>query len=133
MLPTNSGVTWPVGSEEEAKNRFSGWQPCRTFWILDQNDFNYFDLLITLMLPSSFKPIYFLFQVKMRKIGFQDDGHLVYSIGAILATFYLQVTPMLPTKFHVNWPFFSGEEVKNKFLRWWPWQPSWILDWNHLT
>ena len=29
--------------------------------------------------------------------------------------FYLQVTPMLLSKFHVNWPFISGEEVKNRF------------------
>ena len=29
--------------------------------------------------------------------------------------FDLQVTPMLPTKFQVNWPFGSGEEVKNSF------------------
>ena len=26
--------------------------------------------------------------------------------------FYLQVTPMLPTKFQVYWPFVSGEEEK---------------------
>ena len=29
--------------------------------------------------------------------------------------FALQVTPMLPTEFHVNWPFCSGEEDKNRF------------------
>ena len=33
---------------------------------------------------------------------------------------------MLPTKFRVNWPFGSGEEAKNRFSRWWPWQPSWV-------
>ena len=38
----------------------------------------------------------------------------------ILAIFDLQVTPMLPTKFQVNWPFGSGEEAKNMFLRWLP-------------
>ena len=27
---------------------------------------------------------------------------------------------MLPTKFQVNWPFSSGEEVKNRFSRWPP-------------
>ena len=27
---------------------------------------------------------------------------------------------MLPTKFHVYWPFVSGEEVKNRFSRWRP-------------
>ena len=30
----------------------------------------------------------------------------------ILATFDLQVTLMLPSKFGVNWPFGSGEEAK---------------------
>ena len=33
----------------------------------------------------------------------------------ILAIFDLQVTPMLPSKFGVNWPFFSGEEAKINF------------------
>ena len=32
---------------------------------------------------------------------------------------------MLPTKFRVNWPIVSGEEVKNRFSKWLPWQPSW--------
>ena len=31
----------------------------------------------------------------------------------ILAIFDLQVAPMLPSKFGVNWPFGSGEEAKN--------------------
>ena len=47
----------------------------------------------------------------------------------ILAIFDLQVTLMLPTKFQVNWPFDSGEEAKNRFLRWPPLRPpSWISD-----
>ena len=33
----------------------------------------------------------------------------------ILAIFYLQDTPMLLSKFVVNWPFGSGEEKKNRF------------------
>ena len=33
----------------------------------------------------------------------------------ILAIFDLQVTPMLPSKFGVNWPFGSGEEAKIDF------------------
>ena len=37
---------------------------------------------------------------------------------------------MLPTKFRVIWPFGSGEEAKNRFSRWLPWQPSWISYWN---
>ena len=39
----------------------------------------------------------------------------------------LQVTPMLPTKFQVKWPFSSGE-AKNRFSRWLSWRPSWISD-----
>ena len=35
---------------------------------------------------------------------------------------------MLPTNFRVNWPFSSGEEVKNRFSKWLPWQRSWISD-----
>ena len=40
----------------------------------------------------------------------------------------LQVNLMLSTKFRANWPFGSGEEVKNRFSRWRPWRPSWISD-----
>ena len=70
-------------------------------------------------------------QEKKRKIDFQDcghGGHLGFPIGTILAIFDLQVTPMLPSKFGVNWPFGSGEEAKNRFSRWRPWRPSWISD-----
>ena len=50
-----------------------------------------------------------------------NGGQLAFTIGMILAIFDLRVTPMLPTKFRVNWPFGSGEEAKNRFLRWLPW------------
>ena len=43
-------------------------------------------------------------QEKKRKIDFQDGGHLGFPIGTILAIFDLQVIPMLPTKYRVNWP-----------------------------
>ena len=36
----------------------------------------------------------------------------------ILSIFYLQVAPILPTKFAVNLPFGSG--VQNRFSRWPP-------------
>ena len=39
----------------------------------------------------------------------------------------------LPTKFRVNWPFGSGEEVQNRFIRQPPWWPSWVTDWNDFT
>ena len=35
---------------------------------------------------------------------------------------------MFPTKFGVSWHFGSGDEVKNRFSGWRPWQPSWISD-----
>ena len=53
------------------------------------------------------------------KIDFQDgdhSGHLGFPIGTILATFDLQVTLRRPTKFHVSWPFVSGE-ANNGFSR----------------
>ena len=65
-LPTQVG-NWPFSSGEEVKNRFSRWPPWWPSWVFNQNDFTFF---------------------------------------------YLQVTPMLPTKFQVNWPFGSGEEMK---------------------
>ena len=42
----------------------------------------------------------------------------------MVAIFDLQVTPMLPTKFQINKPFGSREEVKNRFSRWPPWRIS---------
>ena len=53
----------------------------------------------------------------MRK-DFQDGhhgSHLGFPISKILAVFNLQVTPMLPTKFGVTWPFSSGDKRKIDF------------------
>ena len=61
-----------------------------------------------------------LVEEKKRKIDFQDGhhgGHFGFPIRTILAIFDLQVTPLLPTRFRVIWPFGSGEEEKNRFLR----------------
>ena len=88
------------------------------------------------MLPTKFRSIGLLFQEKKRKIDFQDGrhgAHLGFQIGAILAIFDMQLTPMLPTKFQVNWPFGSGEEAKNRFSRWLAWWPSWISDRNDFS
>ena len=55
------------------------------------------------------------------KTDFKDGhhgGNLGFQIRTILAIFDVQVTPMLLTKFQVNWPFSSGEEAINKFSRW---------------
>ena len=45
------------------------------------------------------------------------DWHLGFPIRTILAIFDLQVTPMLPTKFGVNWLLGLGEEAKNRFFK----------------
>ena len=82
------------------------------------------------MLPSKFGVFGLSVQEKKQKIDFQDGrhgDHLGFPIGTILAIFDLRVTPMLPNKFGVNWSFGSGEEAKNRFSRWPPWWPSWIL------
>ena len=50
-----------------------------------------------------------------------------------LSIFDQQVAPIVPTKFQVIWPFGSGEEVKNRFSRWLPLQPSWIYDQNNFS
>ena len=83
-------------------------------------------------LPS-FKSNCLLVQEKKRKLAFKDGhhgGHLGFLIGTILASFELQVIPILPTRFRVNWPFVLGEEAKNKFSRW---PPSWISDRNNFS
>ena len=71
-----------------------------------------------------------------RKKDLQNGGHgshLGIPIGIILATFDLQVTMLLPTKFRVNWHLSLGEEAKNRFSRWPPWWPSWIYDQHDLS
>ena len=70
-------------------------------------------------------------QNKKFKIDFQDGGHgghLGLLIRMILAIFDIQVTLILLTKFQVNWPFRSGEEVQNIFSKWLPRRLSWIFD-----
>ena len=39
IIPTKFGVSWPFGSGNKVKNRFSRWLPS---WISDRNDFSYF-------------------------------------------------------------------------------------------
>ena len=81
----------------------------------------------------NFELIALSLQEKKFKTDFQDGCHslnLGFPIATIWAIFYLQVTPMLPTKFRVNWPFSSEEEGKKRFSRW---PPSWISDWNNFS
>ena len=91
MFPTKFQVSWPFGSGEEAKNRFSRWWPS---WISNWNNFSYF------------------LSTSHHDAAYQVSSHLGFLIGTILAIFYLPVTLMLRTKFQVNWPFGSGEEAQ---------------------
>ena len=114
-------------SKEFVQNRFSKWQLWWPPWISDLNNFSYF--LPTSHPDASYQvsSIGLSDQEKKRKTDFQDDDHLGFLIGTISAIFDLQVTLMLPTKFQINWPFGSGEEVKNRFSRW---LQSWISNMN---
>ena len=86
---------------------------------------NIFQILSSqLMKRSSFKQ-FFILKKKIygmpvnRAWSFEqtlNGSQLGFTIGTILAIFDLQVTPMLPTKFRVNWHFSSGEEAKNSHL-----------------
>ena len=55
MLPSKFRVIWHLGLGEEAKNRFSRWQPWRPSWISDRNDFSYFWSTSHLMPPAEFR------------------------------------------------------------------------------
>ena len=59
----------------------------------------------------------------------KNGGHLGFPTRSVFAIFDLQVTLMLPTKFHVNWPFGSGKEAKIDLQE----RPSWISDQNDLA
>ena len=58
---------------------------------------------------------------------------LKHQMAKFKSLFDLQVTPMIPTKFQINWPFGSGEEAKNRFSRWASWRPSWIYNQNDFS
>ena len=52
-------------------------------------------------------------------MDFQDGGcgcHLGFLIGTLLTIFYLQVAPILPTRFWVYLPLGKGE-IQNRFSR----------------
>ena len=86
---------------------------------------------------ASFKSVGFQFKRRISKTDFQDGshgGHFRFPIRTISAIPDLQVNALiLPAKFQVNWPFSSRKEVQNRFSKWKPWQPSWILDLNYVS
>ena len=70
------------------------------------------------MLPTKFQVNWLSVQKKKLKKDFKDGGnggHFGFRNGAILAIFYLQVTPMLPTNFQVNWPMVQKKKLKTDF------------------
>ena len=117
MSLTKFQVSWPFGSGEEAMAAILDFRSERVKLF-------FFDLPVTPMLQPS---------LNWPFGSGEDSGHLGFPIGNILAIFDLQVTPMLPTKFRVNWFFRSGEEAKNKFSKWRPWRLSWISDRNDFS
>ena len=75
----------------------------------DLYDLSYFfDFQVIPILPTKFQLNMPFGSEEEAKIGFQD-GAIGFSIGTIIAIFYLKVTPILSTKFRVNWP--RGVEV----------------------
>ena len=90
------------GFRRISEKQISRWPHCGHLAFLIGTILAIFDLPVTPMLPAY-------------KIDSQDGGHLGFPLGTVIAIFDLQVTPKLPTQVRVNWPFDSGEEVKNRF------------------
>ena len=91
------------------------------------------NLQVTSILLMNFESIALLVQEKKFKIDFQDGRHcrlLGFPTGTVWAICDLQIIPMLPTKFRVNWPFSSGEEAKHRCPTW---LPSWISGRNDFS
>ena len=112
MLPNKFQVNEPLGSGEEMKNRFQDGGhlgfPIETILAIFYSTSHPRSFL------RSFKSVGLLIQEKKRKLDFQDgrhDHHLGFQIGTIVAIVNQQVTPKRPTKFQLNWPFGSGEQV----------------------
>ena len=89
------------------------------FWSASHPDTSY---QVSSQLASRFK--------RRFNIHFQDGCHFGFPTGTILAIFDLQIAQILHTKFWVNWPFGSWEEVQNRFSRWLHLRASWISNRN---
>ena len=158
MLRTKFQVNWPLGSGEEAKNIFLNWSPWRPSWISDRSDFS--DFWSTSHPDTSYQvssQLAFWFRrrsEKKKKKKKNERKRLSrwlpwrpswISVGTILTTFDLQVTPMLPTRISSQLAFWfrrrrqkgnkknKNKKKNNRFLRWPQWQPSWISDWNEFS
>ena len=121
-------VNWPFSS------RFSRWKSWGPSWISDRNDFSYF--WSTSHLDANKFQINWAFDSgeEAEKRFSRWLPSWILDRNNISYFFYLQVIPILPTKFQLNFlPFGSGEEAKNRFSRWLLWRPSWISDQNNFS
>ena len=99
-------VSWPLGSGEEVRNRFSKWPSWQTSLISDLNDLSYLCSTKSPRLLSSFE----LFGLSVQEMKFKTDFQKA-AMAAILGfqsewvsqPFYLQVFSILITEFQVNW------------------------------
>ena len=69
--------------------------------------FFFFFLFLIYKSPQSFLLESIGLSVQKWKLDIQEGHHgrhLGFTVWTILLFFYLQVTPMLPTKFRANWP-----------------------------
>ena len=69
MFLTKFQDIWPFGSREKVKKR-SRWPPQWPSRISDQNNFRYFDLQVTAMLPTKFQVIWPFFSGEEMKNRF---------------------------------------------------------------
>ena len=95
-------VSWAFCSGE-VPNAFSRWRRLRPCWISDGNEFSYLRVYKShRYFLSSYESISLSVQEKKFKINFQNGGyggHLRFLIGIMLASFDLDGTPILTTKF----------------------------------
>ena len=71
MLPTKFQVDWLLGLGVEGKKRFSRWPPWWPSWVSDQHDFSFFDLQVTLMLPTVWCQLAFQLRRRSEKLIFK--------------------------------------------------------------
>ena len=95
ILPTKFGVKWPFCSRE-VQCRFSRWQLWQPFLISNRKNIYYF---LSTSCPNT------SYQVSNQlAFRFRSRSSInIFPIRTILAIIYLQATPILPTKFQVNW------------------------------
>ena len=55
MRPIKFQLDWPVGSGEDAKNRFSRWLQWPPPWTSDRNYLAVYDLQVTTLFPTKFQ------------------------------------------------------------------------------